>query len=82
MLVYYLGANIYYKLIFECFYLKDYFFVYSFMSLKFNCSFKIFAAPTVLSAQESLPSSHGHLQNRNTNCDTRGQATKARVLYG
>lgn len=43
---------------------------------------KSLSAPTVLSAQESLSSSHGHLQNRNTNCDTKGQATKARVLYG
>uniref|UniRef100_A0A452QTK5 Dual specificity protein kinase TTK n=1 Tax=Ursus americanus TaxID=9643 RepID=A0A452QTK5_URSAM len=36
----------------------------------------------VLTAQESFPSSLGHLQNRNISCDSRGQTTKARFLYG
>ncbi|XP_040839609.1 dual specificity protein kinase TTK isoform X2 [Ochotona curzoniae] len=43
---------------------------------------KNFSAPTVLTTQESFCSSVGYLQNRNINCDTRGQATKARFLYG
>ncbi|XP_012781001.2 dual specificity protein kinase TTK [Ochotona princeps] len=43
---------------------------------------KNFSAPTVLTTQESFCSSVGHLQNRSINCDTRGQATKARFLYG
>ncbi|XP_034503986.1 dual specificity protein kinase TTK isoform X5 [Ailuropoda melanoleuca] len=36
----------------------------------------------VLTSQESFPSSLGHLQNRNISCDSRGQTTKARFLYG
>nr|KAF6508856.1 TTK protein kinase [Rousettus aegyptiacus] len=43
---------------------------------------KSLSASTVLTAQESFPSSLGHLQNRNISCDSRGQTTKARFLYG
>ncbi|XP_022359452.1 dual specificity protein kinase TTK isoform X1 [Enhydra lutris kenyoni] len=43
---------------------------------------KSLLASTVLTAQESFPSSLGHLQNRNISCDSRGQTTKARFLYG
>ncbi|XP_049752007.1 dual specificity protein kinase TTK isoform X2 [Elephas maximus indicus] len=37
---------------------------------------------TIITAQESFFSSHGHLQNRNINCDSRGLATKPRFSYG
>ncbi|KAM5324757.1 dual specificity protein kinase TTK isoform 3-T4 [Glossophaga mutica] len=43
---------------------------------------KSLSAATVLSAQESFPNSLGHLQSRNISCDSRGQTTKARFLYG
>ncbi|KAI5773783.1 TTK protein [Gulo gulo luscus] len=43
---------------------------------------KSLLASVVLTAQESFPSSLGHLQNRNVSCDSRGQTTKARFLYG
>ncbi|XP_055130156.1 dual specificity protein kinase TTK isoform X3 [Symphalangus syndactylus] len=43
---------------------------------------KNLSASTVLTAQESFSSSLGHLQNRNNSCDSRGQTTKARFLYG
>lgn len=43
---------------------------------------KSLSASTVLTAQESFPNSLGHLQNRNISCDSRGQTTKARFLYG
>ncbi|KAF0871070.1 TTK kinase, partial [Crocuta crocuta] len=43
---------------------------------------KSLSASTVLTAQESFPSSLGHLQNRNISCNSRGQTTKARFLYG
>ncbi|XP_069344476.1 dual specificity protein kinase TTK isoform X2 [Eulemur rufifrons] len=43
---------------------------------------KNLSASTILTPQESLCSSTGHLQNRNISCDSRGQATKARFLYG
>ncbi|KAL4837543.1 hypothetical protein H8958_003765 [Nasalis larvatus] len=43
---------------------------------------KTLSASTVLTAQESFSSSLGHLQNRNNSCDSRGQTTKARFLYG
>ncbi|XP_035153593.2 dual specificity protein kinase TTK isoform X4 [Callithrix jacchus] len=43
---------------------------------------KTLSSSTVLTAQESFSSSLGHLQNRINSCDSRGQATKARFLYG
>nr|XP_045016884.1 dual specificity protein kinase TTK isoform X2 [Jaculus jaculus] len=43
---------------------------------------KSLSASTTLAAQESFSSSLGHLQNRNMSCDSRGQAAKARLLYG
>lgn len=43
---------------------------------------KSLSALPVLSAQESFPNSLGHLQNRDISCDSRGQTTKARFLYG
>ncbi|XP_066109101.1 dual specificity protein kinase TTK isoform X2 [Saccopteryx bilineata] len=43
---------------------------------------KSLSASTVLSAQESFPNSVGHLQNRSISCESRGQTTKARFLYG
>uniref|UniRef100_A0A8D2AXA4 Dual specificity protein kinase TTK n=1 Tax=Sciurus vulgaris TaxID=55149 RepID=A0A8D2AXA4_SCIVU len=43
---------------------------------------KSLSASTVLTSQESFTSSLGHLQNKNISCDSRGQATKARFLYG
>uniref|UniRef100_A0A8C5UNL7 TTK protein kinase n=1 Tax=Microcebus murinus TaxID=30608 RepID=A0A8C5UNL7_MICMU len=43
---------------------------------------KNLSASTILTPQESFCSSTGHLQNRNISCDSRGQATKARFLYG
>lgn len=43
---------------------------------------KSLSASTVLSTQESFPNSLGHLQNRDISCDSRGQTTKARFLYG
>ncbi|XP_021581744.2 dual specificity protein kinase TTK isoform X2 [Ictidomys tridecemlineatus] len=43
---------------------------------------KSLSAPIVLTARESFASSLGHLQNRNISCDSRGQAPKARFLYG
>ncbi|ELW70096.1 Dual specificity protein kinase TTK [Tupaia chinensis] len=43
---------------------------------------KSLSVPTLLTSQESFSSSLGHLQNRNISCDARGQATKARFLYG
>ncbi|XP_003816416.1 dual specificity protein kinase TTK isoform X1 [Pan paniscus] len=43
---------------------------------------KNLSASTVLTAQESFSGSLGHLQNRNNSCDSRGQTTKARFLYG
>ncbi|KAM9665896.1 dual specificity protein kinase TTK [Trichechus inunguis] len=43
---------------------------------------KNLSVSTVLTAQESFSTSHGHLQNRNINCDSRGLATKPRFLYG
>ncbi|XP_050996550.1 dual specificity protein kinase TTK [Acomys russatus] len=43
---------------------------------------KSLSASTVLTAQESLSSSLGHLQSRNVSCDSRGQAAVARALYG
>ncbi|XP_004674110.1 PREDICTED: dual specificity protein kinase TTK [Condylura cristata] len=43
---------------------------------------KSLPAFTVLSGQESLPNSLGHLQNRNINCDFKSQTTKTRCLYG
>ncbi|XP_072821633.1 dual specificity protein kinase TTK isoform X2 [Vicugna pacos] len=43
---------------------------------------KSLSASTVLNAQEPFPNTLGHLQNRNISCDSRGQTTKARFLYG
>ncbi|XP_008580785.1 PREDICTED: dual specificity protein kinase TTK isoform X2 [Galeopterus variegatus] len=43
---------------------------------------KNLSASAILTGQESFSSSLGHLQNRNISCDSRGQATKARFLYG
>ncbi|XP_028612038.1 dual specificity protein kinase TTK [Grammomys surdaster] len=43
---------------------------------------KSLSASTVLTAQESISSSLGNLQNRNMSCDSRGQAAAARILYG
>nr|KAF6363867.1 TTK protein kinase [Pipistrellus kuhlii] len=43
---------------------------------------KSLSALPVLSVQESFPSSLGPLQNRDISCDSRGQTTKARFLYG
>ncbi|NP_001192842.1 dual specificity protein kinase TTK isoform X1 [Bos taurus] len=43
---------------------------------------KSLSASTVSSAQEPFPSTLGHLQNRNISCDSKGQTTKARFLYG
>ncbi|KAI5931088.1 Dual specificity protein kinase TTK [Manis javanica] len=43
---------------------------------------KSLSASTVLNAHEPFPSSRGHLQNRSISCDSRGQTTKARFLYG
>ncbi|KAK2113974.1 hypothetical protein P7K49_008240 [Saguinus oedipus] len=43
---------------------------------------KTLSSSTVLTAQESFSSSLGHLQNRINSCDSRGQATKAKFLYG
>uniref|UniRef100_A0A8C5Z3I9 TTK protein kinase n=1 Tax=Marmota marmota marmota TaxID=9994 RepID=A0A8C5Z3I9_MARMA len=43
---------------------------------------KSLSASIVLTARESFASSLGHLQNRNISCDSRGQAPKARFLYG
>ncbi|XP_047414501.1 dual specificity protein kinase TTK isoform X2 [Sciurus carolinensis] len=43
---------------------------------------KSLSASTVLTSQESFTNSLGHLQNKNISCDSRGQATKARFLYG
>ncbi|XP_045354828.1 dual specificity protein kinase TTK isoform X5 [Leopardus geoffroyi] len=43
---------------------------------------KSLSASTILTAQESFPNSLGHLQNRNISCDSRGQTTKAKFLYG
>ncbi|XP_029416519.1 dual specificity protein kinase TTK isoform X2 [Nannospalax galili] len=43
---------------------------------------KSLSASTVVTAQESFLSSHGHLQNRSVSCDSKGQATKTRFLYG
>lgn len=42
----------------------------------------MFTASTVSSAQEPFPNTLGHLQNRNISCDSKGQTTKARFLYG
>lgn len=42
---------------------------------------KSLSASTLI-AQESLPNSLGHLQNRNINCDSRGQTTKTRFSSG
>ncbi|XP_004610174.2 dual specificity protein kinase TTK [Sorex araneus] len=42
---------------------------------------KSFSASTLI-AQESLPNSLGHLQNKNISCDSRGQTTKTKFLYG
>nr|XP_055185495.1 dual specificity protein kinase TTK isoform X1 [Nyctereutes procyonoides] len=43
---------------------------------------KSLSVSTVLTTQEPFPNSLGHLQNRNISCDSRGQTTKARFLYG
>ncbi|XP_032131329.1 dual specificity protein kinase TTK isoform X2 [Sapajus apella] len=43
---------------------------------------KTLSSSAVLTAQESFSSSLGHLQNKVNSCDSRGQATKARFLYG
>ncbi|XP_052043687.1 dual specificity protein kinase TTK isoform X2 [Apodemus sylvaticus] len=43
---------------------------------------KSLSASTVLTAQESLSSSLGNVQNRNISCDSKGQAAPARILYG
>ncbi|KAF6365574.1 TTK protein kinase [Rhinolophus ferrumequinum] len=43
---------------------------------------KSLSASTVLTAQESFPNSLGHLQKKSVSCDSRGQTTKARFLYG
>ncbi|KAF4025062.1 hypothetical protein G4228_017237 [Cervus hanglu yarkandensis] len=43
---------------------------------------KSLSASTVSSAQEPFPNTLGHLQNRNISCDSKGQTTKARFLYG
>ncbi|XP_057596260.1 dual specificity protein kinase TTK isoform X2 [Hippopotamus amphibius kiboko] len=43
---------------------------------------KSLSAPTVSNVQEPFPNTVGHLQNRNISCDSRGQTTKARFLYG
>ncbi|XP_058590527.1 dual specificity protein kinase TTK isoform X3 [Neofelis nebulosa] len=43
---------------------------------------KSLSASAILTAQESFPNSLGHLQNRNISCDSRGQTTKAKFLYG
>ncbi|XP_062953966.1 dual specificity protein kinase TTK isoform X2 [Cynocephalus volans] len=43
---------------------------------------KNLSASAILTGQESFSSSLGHLQNRNISCDSRGQAIKARFLYG
>uniref|UniRef100_A0A8C0WEA9 Protein kinase domain-containing protein n=1 Tax=Castor canadensis TaxID=51338 RepID=A0A8C0WEA9_CASCN len=40
------------------------------------------SASTMFTAQESFSSSVGHLQNKDMGCDSRGQSTKARFLYG
>ncbi|XP_055965655.1 dual specificity protein kinase TTK [Sorex fumeus] len=42
---------------------------------------KSFSASTLI-AQESLPNSLGHLQNKNISCDSRVQTTKTKFLYG
>uniref|UniRef100_A0A8C0KIQ6 Dual specificity protein kinase TTK n=1 Tax=Canis lupus dingo TaxID=286419 RepID=A0A8C0KIQ6_CANLU len=43
---------------------------------------KSLSVSMVLTTQEPFPNSLGHLQNRNISCDSRGQTTKARFLYG
>ncbi|KAM9676288.1 dual specificity protein kinase TTK isoform 1-T2 [Dama dama] len=43
---------------------------------------KSLSASTISSAQEPFPNTLGHLQNRNISCDSKGQTTKARFLYG
>ncbi|XP_060061409.1 dual specificity protein kinase TTK [Erinaceus europaeus] len=43
---------------------------------------KSLSASTVITAQELLPNSLGHVPNRNLICDSKGQTTKARFLYG
>ncbi|XP_014715244.1 dual specificity protein kinase TTK isoform X1 [Equus asinus] len=43
---------------------------------------KSLSASTISTAQESFPSSLGHLQNKNVSGDSRGQPAKARFFYG
>lgn len=78
----YLGTNIYYELTFKVLLMRFFLCVYSLCLYKFNYSFKMFTASTVSSAQEPFPNTLGHLQNRNISCDSKGQTTKARFLYG
>lgn len=58
-----------------CIFLCLYTFNHNFFSI-------FFIASTVLTAQESFPNSLGHLQKKSVSCDSRGQTTKARFLYG